>query len=193
VAALDLLLVRHGETAWTLSGQHTSRTDLPLLPGGEAEARALGERLRGRRFAAVFCSDLERARRTAELSGFPEPTVTPLLREFDYGDYEGLTSEQIWERRPGWRIFADGCPNGETPERAHRRALRFLELLDGLEGAVLAFSHGHILRTLAVAWAGLELTAGAALALDTASISVLRAGEHGRTIQRWNWAADLWA
>ena len=187
--ALDLYLVRHGETAWTRTGQHTGRTDLPLLPEGEDQARRLGGLLHATRFTAVHCSDLARARRTAELAGFPQPLVTPLLREFEYGEYEGLTSKEIWRRRPDWQIYVHGCPGGETPARVYARAQAFLALLDGLEGAVAAFSHGHFLRALATAWTGLEVTTAAVLALDTASLSLLRDASRGRVIQRWNWRA----
>lgn len=188
--ALDLYLVRHGETAWTRTGQHTGRTDLPLLPNGEAQARALGERLRGTRFAAVWSSDLQRARRTAELAGL-EPHVTPLLREFDYGEYEGKTSDEIWARRPGWQIYVDGCPGGESPAQVAARARAFLAQLDGVEGAVAAFSHGHMLRALGAVWADLDIAAAGRLALDTASISVLHDGSRGRLIQGWNWTSEV--
>lgn len=184
--SIDLYLARHGGTAWTRSGRHTGRTDLPLLPEGEAQARRLGQLLAGIRFVAVFSSDLQRTLRTAELAGFPAPSQTPLLREFDYGDYEGLTSDQIWAKRPGWQIYVDGCPGGETPAQVYERALAFLRQLEGLEGAVLAFSHGHFGRALAVAWVGLGIAAAACLALDPASLSMLREGNRGRVIQLWN-------
>lgn len=189
--ALDLYLVRHGETAWTHTGQHTGRTDLPLLPEGEEQARRVGEALRGIRFAAAFSSDLGRALRTAEFAGVTRPTVTPLLREFDYGEYEGITSAEIDRRRPGWQIYVDGCPGGETPEQVYARARMFLRLLDGLQGAAVAFSHGHFGRALAVAWTDLGIRAAARLVADTASIGVLRDGDRGRVIQRWNWLPRL--
>ena len=189
--ALDLYLVRHGGTAWTHTGQHTGRTDLPLLPDGEKEARRLGRILSVIRFDAVYSSDLQRSLRTAELAGFDRPRVTPLLREFDYGDYEGLTSDEIWAQRPDWQIYVDGCPGGEMPSQLYARARTFLRGLAGLEGAAIAFSHGHFLRALAVAWVSLEIGAAACLALDTAALSVLREGERGRVIQRWNWTTDL--
>lgn len=189
--ALDLYLVRHGDTAWTHTGQHTGRTDLPLLPDGENEARRLGRVLKAIRFDAVYSSDLRRSLRTAELAGFDHPRVTPLLREFDYGDYEGLTSDEIWAQRPDWQIYVDGCPGGEAPAQVYARARTFLSGLAGLEGAAIAFSHGHFLRALAVAWVNLEIGAAACLALDTAAVSVLREGGRGRVIQRWNWTTDL--
>ncbi len=183
----ELYLVRHGDTAWTHTGRHTGYTDLPLLPEGEEQARRLGAHLRAIRFAAVWSSDRRRALRTAELTGLPEPAVTPLLREFDYGEYEGVTTDEIHRQRPGWQLFVDGCPGGESPAQVLARARTFLAGLDGMDGAVAAFSHGHFLRALAVAWVDLDITAAAVLALDTASISVLRAGGRGRVIQLWNW------
>jgi len=185
--ALDLYLVRHGGTAWTRTGQHTGRTDLPLLPEGEEQARRLRGVLSAIHFGAAYSSDMRRCLRTAELAGFGHPAMTPLLREFDYGDYEGLTSADIWARRPGWQIYADGCPGGETPAEVYSRARTFLGELAGLEGAAIAFSHGHFLRALAVAWVSLEIGAAAGLALDTATVSVLREAERGQVIQLWNW------
>jgi probable phosphoglycerate mutase len=190
---LDLYLVRHGETEWTHTGQHTGRTDLPLLPEGEEQARQLGAHLRGIPFAAVWCSDRQRAIRTAELAGLDHPTITPLLREVDYGEYDGVTSADIHKERPGWELFVDGCPGGETPEQVAARARAFLAGLDGVDGAVAAVSHGHFLRALAVTWAGQEIAAASALALSTAAVSVLHRGDKGRTIQRWNWASRLTA
>jgi broad specificity phosphatase PhoE len=137
-------------------------------------------------FVAVYSSDMQRARRTAELAGFPDPIVTPLLREFDYGEYEGLTTQEIHRSRPGWELFRDGCPGGETPDQVYSRAQACLELLSEKNGAVAAFSHGHIIRTLAVAWTELLVTAAARLGLDTGTVSVLIEGDRGRMIQRWN-------
>jgi broad specificity phosphatase PhoE len=188
--ATDLYLVRHGATEWSHTGQHTGGTDLPLLPEGEEQARELGELLKGIRFAAVWSSDLQRALRTAELAGF-EPALTPLLREFDYGEYEGMTSEEIWRHRPGWQLFVDGCPGGESPSQVQARTRSFLALVEGVDGAVAAFSHGHLLRVLATAWADLDASAAASLALDTATISVLHDGSRGRVIQRWNWQRSV--
>ena len=185
---LDLYVARHGATDWTRTGQHTGRTDLPLLPEGEEQARHLGELLRGVEFTAVYSSDLQRSLRTAELAGFASVEKTPLLREYDYGDYEGMTSRQIRETRPDWEIYRDGCPGGETPDQVCARALGFVDLLPGTEGAVLAFSHGHFLRALAAAWAELPIIAAGRLALDVAALGVLRDGEQSRVIQRWNLA-----
>ena len=183
---LDIYLLRHGATEWSKSGQHTSRTDLPLLPEGEEEALRLGERLRRVQFTAVYSSDKQRALRTAELAGLGRPIVTPLLREYDYGEYEGVTTPEIRRTRPGWELYVDGCPGGETPEQVYARAQACLRLLAGHEGAVAAFSHGHFIRALAVAWTELGVAAAARLALDTAALSLLRDDDRGRVIQRWN-------
>lgn len=170
---LDLYLVRHGATEWTRTGQHTGRTDLPLLPEGEAQAREIGQHLRGIAFVAVFSSDLRRTTRTAELAGVPKPQVTPLLREYDYGEYEGVASREIWAKRPGWQIYVDGCPGGESPDQVYARARAFLDQVSDLEGPVVAFSHGHFLRALAVAWVEADIRLAGRLALDTAAVSVL--------------------
>lgn len=183
---LDLYLVRHGATQWALDGRHTGRTDLPLLPEGREAAKRVAGRLERVPFVAAFSSDKSRAKETAELAGFPDAQTTPLLREFDYGDYEGMTTEEITHIRPGWSIYEDGCPNGETPEQVYTRAQAFMRLLDGLTGNVIAFSHGHFLRALACAWTELPITAGAAFALDTATICILRDGLRGRVVQEWN-------
>jgi broad specificity phosphatase PhoE len=183
---VDLYIARHGATEWTRTGQHTGGTNLPLLPEGEEQARHLGKRLRGVEFVAVYSSDLERSLRTAELAGFASVEKTPLLREYDYGEYEGLTTRQIHEIRPNWEIYSNGCPGGETPDQVYARAQRFLRLVSDSEGPVLAFSHGHFSRALAVAWAELPITTAARLMLDVAGLGLLRNDEHGRVIQRWN-------
>jgi len=186
---LDLYLARHGTTEWTRTGQHTGSTDLPLLPEGEEQARRLGELLSGIEFTAVYSSDLQRSLRTAALAGFASVEKNALLREYDYGEYEGLTTRQIHEVRPNWEIYHDGCPGGETPDQVYARASRFLELLGGTDGAVLAFSHGHFSRALAVAWAELPITTATRILLDVAAVAILRDGDHGRVIQRWNLVA----
>ena len=183
---LDLYIARHGETEWTQTGQHTGRTDLPLLPAGEAQAERLGELLSGVEFAAVYSSDLERSVRTAELAGFASVEKTHLLREYDYGEYEGLTSRQIHESQPDWDIYRDGCPGGETPAEVYERARRFIQLVADARGPVLAFSHGHFSRALATAWAELPIVTATRLAFDVAAVGILRDGDHGRVIQRWN-------
>lgn len=191
--ALDIYLVRHGATEWTHTGQHTGSTDLPLLPEGEEQARRLGELLRDVRFDAVWSSDLQRAQRTAELAGFDHPTVSPLLRELDYGEYEGVTTEEIHRVHPGWELFRDGAPGGESLAGAAARARTFLAGLAGEEGTVAVFSHGHFMRVLALVWLDLALSTGAHLGLDASAIGVLRESSRGRLIQRWNWVPDVTA
>ncbi|HWT77894.1 MAG TPA: histidine phosphatase family protein, partial [Candidatus Methylomirabilis sp.] len=169
-----LYLARHGETAWSLSGQHTGLTDLPLTKRGERNARQLGERLKGLSFARVFTSLLQRAARTCELAGFGGAAeVEPGLLEWDYGKYEGRTTMDIHRERPGWYIFRDGCPNGESPEEVGARADRVVSRVRPVQGDVLLFSSGHFLRVLAARWLGLEPGAGRYFLLSTASLSAL--------------------
>jgi broad specificity phosphatase PhoE len=134
----------------------------------------------------VYSSPLQRAIRTAGIAGFPKPQVTPLLREVDYGEYEGVTTKTIHESRPGWELFKDGCPGGEAPAQIRARALEFIALAATINGRVLAFSHGHFLRAVAVAWMQVDITAAAALYLDVATLSVLRHDEHGQVLAVWN-------
>jgi probable phosphoglycerate mutase len=160
---------------------------VPLLPEGEAEARALRARLSDLRFDGVFSSPLQRAFRTAEIAGFPDPQLTPLLREVDYGDFEGVTTPQIHAQHPGWELYRDGCPGGESPEQIHSRALEFIQLCETKGGRLIAFAHGHILRAVAVAWLSLDITAAARLQLDVATLSMLRDDQqHGRLMSMWN-------
>ena len=160
---------------------------MPLLPEGEKRARSLRRRLAAEKFAAVYASPLRRAYRTAQLAGFPDPIVEPLLREWDYGEYEGITTVQIHARRPGWNLWLDGCPGGESIGQVRQRAELFLELvLANVSGPVIAFSHGHFLRVLALVFLDLPDGAGERLSLETASVSVLREGERGRLLQLWN-------
>ncbi len=167
-------LARHGETAWSLTGQHTGFTDLPLTERGERNARRLGERLAGHGFAKVFTSPLQRASRTCELAGFaPVAEVYPDVVEWNYGDYEGLTTAQIQAKRPGWQLFRDGCQGGESPAQVGQRADRVVGRLRKIEGDGLVFSSGHFLRVLAARWLGLEPAAGKYLMLKTASLSGL--------------------
>ncbi len=182
-------LARHGETAWSLSGQHTGRTDLPLTKRGECAARALGERLQGRKFAQIFTSPLQRAVRTCELAGFGGAyEIDPDLAEWDYGEYEGRRTAEIHAERPGWLLFRDGCPGGETPEQVGARADRVIARVRAISGDVLIFSSGHFLRVLTARWLGLDVAGGRYFLLGTASLSAL-GYEHGRTepvIRLWN-------
>jgi broad specificity phosphatase PhoE len=167
-------LARHGETAWSLSGQHTGRVDLPLTADGEANARRLASRLAGIPFERVFTSPLARARRTCELAGFGSSAVVDSdLLEWDYGAYEGKTPAQIRSERPGWEIFRDGCPEGELLAQVGARADRVVARLRAIATDVLIFSSGHLLRVLAARWLGLDATLGRYLLLDTTAVSVL--------------------
>lgn len=169
-----IYLARHGETAWSLSGQHTGRTDLPLTERGERQARIVAERLRGSTFAKVLSSPSQRAVRTAELAGFHKVAETvPDLAEWDYGQYEGRRTAEILTERPDWQLFRDGCPGGEFPEQVAARADRVVKRVRTVDGNVLMFSSAHILRVLAARWLGLEPAAGRYFLLGTASLSVL--------------------
>ena len=137
-------------------------------------------------FDAVFSSPLQRARRTAELAGFPEPQLTDLLREVDYGEYEGMTTRAIREKRPGWELYKDGSPGGETPAQIYARAMDFIKLASSTGGRVLAFSHGHFLRAVAIAWMRLDVEAATTLDLDVATLSLLRDDERSRLLAMWN-------
>jgi broad specificity phosphatase PhoE len=184
-----IYLARHGETAWSLSGQHTGRTDLPLTERGERQARALGQRLRAANFIKALTSPSQRARRTAELAGFGSlAEVDPDLAEWDYGDYEGRRTADILAERPSWFLFRDGCPGGETPEQVAARADRVVHRLRAVKGNVVIFSSAHISRVLAVRWLGLEASAGRYFLLETSSLSIL-GYEHSLTepaIRLWN-------
>ena len=167
-------LARHGETAWSISGQHTGRTDIPLTQRGERNARRLGERLKGMKFEKVLTSPLQRASRTCELAGFGGlAEVEPDLLEWNYGEYEGRRSVEIHAKRPEWRLFRDGCPGGESPGEVGARADRILRRVRAQKGDVLLFSSGHFLRVLAARWLGLEPAAGRLFLLSTASLSAL--------------------
>jgi probable phosphoglycerate mutase len=182
-------LARHGETAWSLTGQHTGRTDLPLTQRGERNARSLGERLKGRTFAKVFTSPLQRASRTCELAGFgARADVDRDLLEWDYGQYEGRRTADIHAERPDWQLFRDGCPGGESPEQVSARADRVVRRVRAVRGDVLLFSSGHFLRVLAARWLGLDAAAGGYVLLSTASLSAL-SYEHNDSepvIRLWN-------
>lgn len=185
----EIYLVRHGQTEWSLSGQHTGRTDLPLTAAGEEAARLLRPRLGDIPFHAVWTSPSQRAMTTCELAGFGVAHfVDPDLQEWDYGDYEGLTTKQILADRPGWRMFRDGCPRGENSSDVGARADLIIEKLRHTDGSVLIFSSSHFLRVLGARWLGLPPEHGANLVLGTTSVSVL-GYEHDLTepvIQHWN-------
>jgi broad specificity phosphatase PhoE len=184
---VELYLVRHGETEWSRARRHTGRTDLPLSPAGEAEAKALGRHLRGLEVDRVLSSPLSRAVVTARLAGFGDGLeLSDALLEFDYGDYEGLTTPQIRASRPGWDLFRDGCPGGETVEAAAGRARALLAELAAGDGRVLLFSHGHQLRILAACFLGLLPEAARHLFLGTASLSVLGVEHEWPAILLWN-------
>jgi broad specificity phosphatase PhoE len=169
-----LCLARHGETAWSLAGRHTGLTDVPLTERGENDARALGERLREHRFAEVWTSPLARAARTCDLAGFGEQAVRERdLVEWDYGEYEGRTRADIRQGRPGWLVFRDGCPGGESPADVGARADRVVTRARRAAADVLVFSSGHFLRVLAARWLGLAPEAGRHFLLRTGSLSVL--------------------
>jgi probable phosphoglycerate mutase len=169
-----LFLTRHGDTAWTESRQRTGRTDIPLNQAGEVRARQIGESLRRYSFAGVFTSPLQRAARTCELAGYGAvATADPDLVEWDYGRFEGMLTRNILKERPGWELFRDGCPGGESPEDVAARADRFIARVRGIEGDVLAFSSAHIIRMIAARWLGLPPGAGRAFYCRPASVCVL--------------------
>src|SRR5580692_2182502 len=174
-AELPIIYVaRHGETAWSLTGQHTGLTDLPLTQHGEQNARGLAQRLQGLTFAKVFTSPLQRAVRTCELAGFGAiAQKDPDLVEWNYGDYEGLRTVEIHARRPDWQLFRDGCPRGESPEQVAARADGVVKRPRAIKGDVLVFSSGHFLRMLATRWLGLTPDGGRFFVLSTASLSTL--------------------
>jgi len=166
-------LARHGNTAWTRSGQHTGLTDLPLTPDGERNAVRLGERLKGLTFAKVFTSPLQRAARTCELAGFGAAEIDPDLVEWNYGQYEGMTSAQILQGHPNWDLFRDGCPGGESPQQIGERAFRMVQRIRRDTGDVVVLSSGHLIRVLTVCWLGLGPAGGRFFLLSPASLSAL--------------------
>ena len=182
-------IARHGNTAWTHSGQHTGLTDLPLTPDGERNAVRLGERLKGMNFAKVFTSPLQRASKTCELAGYGRVAETdPDLVEWNYGKYEGLTSAQILKERPDWQLFRDGAPGGESPEQVAGRADRVVQRLRAISGDVLLFSSGHFIRIFAARWLALGPSVGKYFLLSPASLSAV-SYEHDLSrpvIRLWN-------
>jgi probable phosphoglycerate mutase len=186
----ELWLLRHGATDWARNGRHTGRTDRPLLPEGEEEARRLAPALAGLAFDAVLTSPLQRARRTCELAGLGEVAqIVDDLREWDYGDYEGITTAEIRRSVPGWTVFSHPCPGGESIDQMGQRCQRLLRRCEGLtsaHGRLALFAHGHILRALAGTWLGLGPAGGALLSLSTGTISVLGHEREQPVLLRWN-------
>ncbi|MBI4889372.1 MAG: histidine phosphatase family protein [Acidobacteria bacterium] len=185
--SLELWLIRHGETAWSLSGQHSGRHDLPLTPHGEDEARQTAHALRGVAFDLVFCSTLQRARRTCEIAGFlDQATLDPSLQEWDYGDCTGYTRAQLAERFPNWSIWDGPVPNGESIEAVAARAREVIARLRARSGRIALFAHGHFLRIFATQFLGIPPQHGRHLALHTASVSILGFDDGYPAIQAWN-------
>ena len=180
-----MVVVRHGETEWSRTGRHTGRSDIPLTENGERQARAVGEALRGREFALVVSSPLIRARETARLAGF-EPELRDDLAEWDYGEYDGLTTPQIREQVPDWTIWGYGAVGGESVEQLAARADRVVAELLAVDGDVLVFSHGHFLRVLTARWLGLGAADGRLFALDSGTLSTLGFEREQRVIRSWN-------
>jgi probable phosphoglycerate mutase len=183
-------IIRHGETEWSRSGQHTGRSDIPLTARGEDRARALAGRLKGIGFSQVLTSPRQRARRTCELAGLGTTArIEPDLAEWDYGDYEGKISQEIYRERPDWNLFRDGCPNGESPSEISARADRLIARLRTMEGNIALFSHGHFSRVFAVRWIALPVLEARRFVLDTACLGIFDY-EHQRidqpVIALWN-------
>ena len=184
---MPIVLVRHGETEWSLSGQHTSRTDLPLTERGRERAQKLGPALARWNFTRVLTSPLLRARETCEIAGYAGVAeICEDLREWDYGEYEGLTTPQIRETNPGWNLWTDGCPGGEQPAQVGARADRAIERLRVDEGDALAFAHGHIFRVLTARWLEMEPAAGARFALRPGTICEMGYERETQVMQLWN-------
>jgi len=181
-----MVLIRHGETAWSRDRRHTGRTDIPLTPVGESQAAALAPRLARWTFDRVLVSPLSRARRTAELAGLERPESTGDLLEWDYGDYEGRTTAAIRQDRPGWELFADGVPGGETIHQVATRADRVVAAVRAGTGDVAVVAHAHLLRVLAVRWLGVEASAARYLVVDPASLGVLGWEREQPVLEHWN-------
>lgn len=183
----EVLLIRHGETDWSLTGRHTGNTDLPLTARGELEALTLAPLLAGWQFDLVLVSPLKRAQSTCDLAGLAgDRSIEPDLREWDYGAYEGLTSDEIHRDVPDWLVFRDGCPHGESPEQVGVRADRVIGRIQKNGGRVAVFAHGHILRVMAARWIGLAPFHGCHFLLDTATLSVLSSYHDQPALNCWN-------
>jgi probable phosphoglycerate mutase len=183
----DVVLVRHGETEWSLSGQHTGLTDIPLTERGREEARLLTPLLAGAEFALVLSSPLQRARETCKLAGLGDRMeVEPDLVEWNYGEYEGLTPRQIHGVAPGWMLFTDGCPGGESPEQVGARVDRLICRIQNIAGRVALFAHGHVFRVFVARWIGLPPSGGRHFLLNTSTVCVLSHYRGSPAIKRWN-------
>jgi broad specificity phosphatase PhoE len=184
----EVVLVRHGETEWTLNGRHTGTTDIPLTDHGREVAHEVGRKLAGREFAAVFSSPLQRSLETAKLAGFDGSRIEVLdeLREWDYGEFEGLTTKEIREEVPGWLLWRDGAPGGEQAADVGARSDIVIDRIRSIDGDVLVFSHGHYLRVMATRWVELPPMRGAVLGLETATLSVLGWEREVPVIWEWN-------
>jgi broad specificity phosphatase PhoE len=185
--ATELVLARHGETEWSRDLRHTGRTDIPLTDKGREQARMLHDAVAGFAFERVLSSPLERALETCRLAGLGDHVeVTDDLLEWDYGEYEGITTATIRETRPDWDLWRDGCPGGEVAAEVGKRVDRVIDAIAGVEGAVALFAHGHVLRVLTARWLGLDARGGALFKLDTGTLSVLGYERETRVITRWN-------
>jgi probable phosphoglycerate mutase len=183
----EVYLIRHGETEWSLNGRHTGTTDIPLTENGRRVAKLLAAALAKKNFALVLTSPLKRARETCELAGFgARAEIDRDLMEWNYGAYEGLTPEEIHAQAPGWMIFTDGCPGGESPPQVSARADRVIARLRAVEGHVALFAHGHIFRVFAARWLGLPAAAGCHFLLDTATLNILSYYRNMPAVKRWN-------
>jgi broad specificity phosphatase PhoE len=184
---MEIVLARHGETEWSRDLKHTGRTDIPLTDRGRAEAEQLGRALAGRSFARVLSSPLQRAVETCRLASLGDQVeLTDDLLEWDYGDYEGITTAEIRQERPQWKLWRDGCPGGETAADVAKRVDRVIADLRGLDGDAVLFAHGHVLRVLTARWLGLGPERGALFKLDTGTLSTLGFERETRVITRWN-------
>ncbi len=185
--AEHIFIIRHGQTEWSANGRHTSTTDLPLTEPGREQAQGLGAKLAGQTFDLVLCSPMQRARETCELAGFGDVAERcDELVEWNYGDYEGLTTPQIRETVPGWRLWWDGCPGGESPAEIGARVDSVLARLHAVKGDALAFAHGHVLRVLTARWLEMEVSAGARFMLAAGSVGTLGHERDWSVIERWN-------
>lgn len=186
-----LWLVRHGATEWSASGRHTGTTDVPLTDDGRAAAVRTADALGGKEFALVLSSPLSRARETAQLAGFPDPVIDSNLREWNYGEVEGVTTDQMRERIPGWTVWRDGCPGGETVDQVGARTDEVINLVRTLDGDAVAFAHGHLLRVLGARWVGQPAGFAERLLLSTAAICVLGWERETPAIESWNDTSHL--